>query len=60
MVDKLRKRPMALQLLQFSSALQFISYIWLALPPVWTRTPIPAVISFATGLGFSQRTHFQF
>jgi len=53
-VDKMRNQPIVIQLLQLSSALHFLSYIWLVLPPAWTRTPLPAVVSFATGLGCSQ------
>jgi len=49
----LKKRPIVLQLFQLSSALQILCYFWLVLPPTWTHTPIPAIVSFATGIGFS-------
>jgi len=42
-----------LQLFQLSSLLQISCYIWLALPPMWTRTPIPAILAFGAGIGFS-------
>lgn len=28
-------------------------YAWLAAPPQWTRSPLPGIISFAGGVGFS-------
>lgn len=40
-----------------SAILTLLCYIWLALPPTWTKTPIPAIISFAMGHGFSPREH---
>ncbi|KIM85235.1 hypothetical protein PILCRDRAFT_817238 [Piloderma croceum F 1598] len=52
-VDNLKKRPIVLQLFLLSSALQASSYFWLVLPPSWTRTPIPAIVAFGTGIGFS-------
>lgn len=30
-------------------------YAWLAAPPSWTRSPLPGIISFAGGVGFSPR-----
>jgi len=52
-VDGLKKRPIVLQLFQLSSAFQMLCYFWLVLPPAWTRTPMPAIVSFGTGIGFS-------
>lgn len=52
-VDGLKERPIVLQLFQLSSTLQMLCYFWLVLPPAWTRTPIPAIVSFGTGIGFS-------
>ena len=30
-------------------------YAWLAAPPQWTKSPLPGIISFAGGVGFSPR-----
>lgn len=42
-----------MKLFLLSATLTLGCYIWLALPPHFTKTPIPAIISFATGHGFS-------
>ncbi|PPR06886.1 hypothetical protein CVT24_011576 [Panaeolus cyanescens] len=53
LVDTYKHRPIILQLLVLSSILTMSAYTWLALPPSWTQTPIPAIASFALGHGFS-------
>ncbi|KAF7791842.1 hypothetical protein EIP86_002866 [Pleurotus ostreatoroseus] len=52
-VDLLRKHGIVLRLFMLSSLLTLGCYIWLSLPPSVTETPIPAIVSFATGHGFS-------
>ncbi|THH34084.1 hypothetical protein EUX98_g77 [Antrodiella citrinella] len=52
-VDALKHRGIVLRLLATSSILTLICYIWMALPPDLTRTPIPGIISFGFGHGFS-------
>ena len=48
------KHPQAvLRMLMLSSVLTILGYAWLVLPPAWTRTPVPAVVVYATGIGFS-------
>jgi hypothetical protein len=54
LVDRFKHRPIALQLFMVSSCLSLSCYIWLALPPQWTRTAIPAIIAFATAIGSAQ------
>lgn len=44
-----------LRLFLTSSILTMICYFWLVLPPSTTKTPLPAIISFASGHGFSPR-----
>jgi hypothetical protein len=53
LVDRYKYRPIVVQLLLLSSALTLFSYVWLAIPPAWIQTPIPAILSFAIGHGFS-------
>jgi hypothetical protein len=38
-----------------SSLLTMFCYAWLAMPPQWTSSPLPGIISFACGVGFSPR-----
>ncbi|KAK7694631.1 hypothetical protein QCA50_001818 [Cerrena zonata] len=52
-VDRLKRHGIVLRLLTLSSVLTLACYFWLALPPDITKTPIPAIISFASGHGFS-------
>ncbi|KAF9526438.1 major facilitator superfamily domain-containing protein [Crepidotus variabilis] len=52
-VDSRKNKPIVLQLLFLSSTLTLLSFIWLASPPGWTHTPIPSIITFAAGHGFS-------
>ncbi|KDQ07682.1 hypothetical protein BOTBODRAFT_38578 [Botryobasidium botryosum FD-172 SS1] len=51
--DRLNKRPIVHVLLMLSSVLTLICYFWLALPPGLTETPVPGLISFGLGHGFS-------
>jgi hypothetical protein len=53
LVDRRKHHPIVIQLLLLSSALTMFAYTWLALSPKWTKTPIPAIIAFAIGHGFS-------
>ncbi|TBU48356.1 MFS general substrate transporter [Dichomitus squalens] len=52
-VDRVKKRNFVIQLFLLSGLLTLGCYVWLALPPSWTKTPIPAIASFAFGNGFS-------
>jgi hypothetical protein len=54
-VDRLRGRPIILQLLTLSSCLTMTCYFWLSLPPRWTHTALPAVFTFGLGHGFATR-----
>ena len=56
-VDRVKKRNIVMRLLLVSGALTLGCYLWLAAPPKWTQTPMPAIVSFALGHGFSPRTH---
>ncbi|KAI4526815.1 MFS general substrate transporter, partial [Schizophyllum commune Loenen D] len=50
LVDRFKHRPIVIQLLVCSSTLTLFCYAWLALP---TSTPIPGILAFAIGHGFS-------
>ncbi|KAF8807430.1 MFS general substrate transporter [Phlegmacium glaucopus] len=52
-VDRLRHRPIIIQLLLLSSFLTMGAYSWFVLPPTWTKTPLPGISLFAIGHGFS-------
>ncbi|KAI8995613.1 MFS general substrate transporter [Trametes punicea] len=52
-VDRVKKRNFIMKLFLLSACLTLTCYIWLALPPEWTQSPMPAIASFATGHGFS-------
>ncbi|KAI0361645.1 MFS general substrate transporter [Trametes cingulata] len=52
-VDRVKKRNFVMRLFLVSGILTLACYIWLALPPDFTKTPLPAIISFASGHGFS-------
>ncbi len=46
-----------MRLFLLSSILTLCCYLWLATPPSLTKTPIPGIISFALGHGFSPREY---
>ncbi|TRM66347.1 major facilitator superfamily domain-containing protein [Schizophyllum amplum] len=50
LVDRFKHRPIVIQLLVCSSMLTLLCYAWLALP---SPSPIPGIIAFAIGHGFS-------
>lgn len=52
-VDRLRHRPIVIQLFFLSSILTMAAYCWFVLPPAWTKTPLPGISLFAMGHGFS-------
>ncbi|KAI0651837.1 MFS general substrate transporter [Trametes meyenii] len=52
-VDRVKKRNFVMRLFLVAACLTLACYIWLALPPELTKTPIPAIVSFASGHGFS-------
>ncbi|KAF9044710.1 MFS general substrate transporter [Hymenopellis radicata] len=52
-VDRFKHRPVVVQLLLLSSCLTLISYGWFCLPPSWTQSAKPAIVTFAVGHGFS-------
>ncbi|KAI0778169.1 MFS general substrate transporter [Trametes elegans] len=52
-LDTVKKRNFVMQLFLLSGILTFSCYLWLAFPPDLTKTPIPAIASFALGHGFS-------
>lgn len=58
-VDRVKRRNIVMKLFLLSATLTLGCYIWLAFPPQFTKTPIPAIISFATGHGFSPREQHQ-
>ncbi|KAG7099250.1 hypothetical protein E1B28_001113 [Marasmius oreades] len=53
LVDRFKHRPIIVHLLLLSSTLTGLAYLWLALPPEWTGSAVPAIASFAISHGFS-------
>lgn len=53
LIDHRKHHPIILQLLFLSSVLTMSAYLWFVLNPTWTKTPVPGIISFAMGHGFS-------
>ncbi|KIM25377.1 hypothetical protein M408DRAFT_74261, partial [Serendipita vermifera MAFF 305830] len=53
LTDRLKHGSTVFILFTISSFLTLICYAWLALPPSWTTTPLPAMLSFSGGHGFS-------
>ncbi|KAG6813270.1 hypothetical protein H0H92_012684 [Tricholoma furcatifolium] len=53
LVDRFKHRAIVVHLLLTSSCFTLFAYLWLVLPPSWTRIPGPAIALFATGHGFS-------
>ncbi|KAI0963548.1 hypothetical protein AcW1_000594 [Taiwanofungus camphoratus] len=52
-VDRVKRRGFVMQLFTASSVLTLLCFLWLVLPPEWTKSPMPAITAFATGHGFS-------
>ncbi len=55
MIDRVKKRNLPMMLLLLSGILTLACYLWLATPPRLTKTPLPAIFSFALGHGFAPR-----
>lgn len=53
LVDRFKHRPIVIQLLALSSVLTLTAYTWLAFPAKITRSPVPAIFTFAIGQGFA-------
>lgn len=53
LVDRFKHRPIVIQLLALSSLLTLTAYTWLAFPAKITRSPVPAIFTFAIGQGFA-------
>ncbi|CCM01967.1 uncharacterized protein FIBRA_04040 [Fibroporia radiculosa] len=53
LVDRVKHRGFVMYLLTTSAVLTLLSYLWLALPPGWTGTAVPAIVAFASGHGFA-------
>ncbi|KAI0793483.1 major facilitator superfamily domain-containing protein [Abortiporus biennis] len=53
LVDTLKHRGIVLRLFTLSSILTLVAYLWLALPAHITKSPIPAIATFAAGHGFA-------
>ncbi|KAI0732375.1 MFS general substrate transporter [Fomitopsis betulina] len=53
LVDRVKRHGFVMQLFTASSLLTLLCYAWLALPPSWTKSPMLAIVSFASGHGFS-------
>ncbi|KAF8445966.1 major facilitator superfamily domain-containing protein [Boletus edulis BED1] len=53
LVDRIKDPRATTRLFMLSSLLTMFCYAWLALPPQWTRSALPGVISFSGGFGFS-------
>ncbi|RDX55878.1 MFS general substrate transporter [Lentinus brumalis] len=52
-IDRVKRSNFVMRLFLLSSILTLCCYLWLATPPSLTKTPIPGIISFALGHGFS-------
>ncbi|KIJ68423.1 hypothetical protein HYDPIDRAFT_146504 [Hydnomerulius pinastri MD-312] len=53
LIDHLKHPQAIVRMFMLSSLLTMLCYAWLAAPSQWTRTPLPGVIAFASGIGFS-------
>ncbi|KZW02457.1 MFS general substrate transporter [Exidia glandulosa HHB12029] len=51
--DRAKSGPIVHYLFILSSILTLFCYFWLILPPSWTKTPLPGILAYATGHGFS-------
>ncbi|KAJ8522536.1 hypothetical protein ONZ45_g902 [Pleurotus djamor] len=52
-VDRYKTKRVVIQLFALSSTLIGLAYLWLCLPPSWTHTSWPAILSFCVGHGFA-------
>ncbi|KAI0274664.1 major facilitator superfamily domain-containing protein [Gloeopeniophorella convolvens] len=52
-LDRAKRRHLILLLFTISSLLTISAYCWLVLPPSATKTAWPAIVCFATGIGYS-------
>ncbi|KAF7969819.1 hypothetical protein HWV62_25946 [Athelia sp. TMB] len=52
-MDRARRGFVVHRLLLLGSLLTLACYAWLALPPRWTRSAVPALVAFGAGHGFS-------
>jgi len=53
MTDRLKTATVVHKLFMLSAFLTLSCYFWLALPPSFTRSPTPALVSFGCGHGFA-------
>ncbi|RXW22956.1 hypothetical protein EST38_g2899 [Candolleomyces aberdarensis] len=53
LVDNIKRKSVVTDILRTTSVLTFLGYLWLSLPPTVTKTPIPAITSYAIGHGMS-------
>jgi len=53
LVDRINDPRATIRMFMLSSLLTMFCYAWLAMPPQWTSSPLPGIISFACGVGFS-------
>ncbi|KAJ2927142.1 hypothetical protein H1R20_g9943, partial [Candolleomyces eurysporus] len=53
LVDNIKRESVVTDILRTTSVLTFLGYLWLSLPPIVTKTPIPAITSYAIGHGMS-------
>ncbi|KAL4070961.1 MFS general substrate transporter [Scleroderma citrinum] len=53
LVDRIKRPQFTLRLFMLSAIFTTMGYTWLSMPPQWTRTPLPGILSFSFGLGFS-------
>ncbi|KAG9314383.1 major facilitator superfamily domain-containing protein [Chiua virens] len=53
LIDRINNPRATIRMFMLSSLLTMLCYVWLAAPPEWTRSPLPGIISFAGGVGFS-------
>ncbi|KAA1471473.1 MFS general substrate transporter [Dentipellis sp. KUC8613] len=52
-IDRVKRPSFVIVLFACSSLLTLFAYTWLVLPPSATHTAWPAIVSFATGIGYS-------
>ncbi|RPD62956.1 MFS general substrate transporter [Lentinus tigrinus ALCF2SS1-7] len=52
-IDRVKRSNFVMRLFLLSGVLTLGCYLWLSAPPSLTKTPMPGIISFALGHGFS-------